>query len=590
MTEEINYSYDGGLYAELIRNRSFRDNGRGQPFHWFVYQTGNADASMAMDTSTGPSTALPLSVAVTIRNATAKDQAGIANEGFWGMKIDPHTTYRGFVYVKTESTGIGPIRVALVNSTTGHTLASTTIPDIASDWKQYPLTLTSGAEVSSTDNRLVFSVTRPGKLWLGLASLFPPTYHDRKNGNRPDLMEKLAAMKPGFLRFPGGDYLEGVRIADRFDWKKTIGPLIDRPTHRSPWGYVSSDGLGLLEFLEWCEDLNMEPVLGLYAGYSRQEHVQSTKELEPFVADALDEIEYITGDVHTRWGAQRARDGHPAPFKLTCVEVGNEDYHDRSGSYNARFPPFFHAIREKYPQLKIIATTPVKGTTIPDIIDDHYYRTASQFFDDADHYGNADRKGPKIFVGEWATIEARPTPNFDAALGDAAWMTGMERNADLILMSCYAPLFVNVNPGGMQWEPNLIGYDASSSYGSPSYYAQVMFSNHLGDELLDSHLDNAPVRFFYSVTRSHDSGTIFLKLVNASDQPRQIDLKIDGAASLNKMGKQISLSAHDLLQTNTLSDPRHIVPVEAPLSNVANHFSHIVPPFTIQVLELHSVK
>ncbi len=585
MTEEINYSYDGGLYAELIRNRSFRDNGRGQPFHWFIYETGNADASMAMDTSTGPSAALPISAAVTVRAANEKEQAGITNEGYWGMRIDPRTTYNGFIYLKASSANMGPVQVSLIHNSNGEVLAHTTIPAITSNWKQYPFALTSGASSASSENRLVFSVSRPGRIWFGLSSLFPPTYHNRKNGNRIDLMQTLADMKPAFLRFPGGDYLEGSLIDNRFQWKKTIGPFEDRPTHRSPWGYVSSDGMGLLEFLEWCEDLHMEPVLGLYAGYSKQQRVQTEKELEPFVAEALEEIEYVIGDVHTTWGAARARDGHPEPFALHYVEVGNEDYHDLSGSYQMRFPPFFQAIRKKYPQLKIIATTPVHGEAVPDVVDDHFYRTASQFFDDNTHYDQADRKGPKIFVGEWATIEGGPTPNFNAALGDAAWMTGMERNSDLVIMSCYAPLFVNINTGGTQWQPDLIGYDAMTSYGSPSYYAQVLFSNHLGDEIPGSHLESAPVRFFYSVTRNSKSGTMYLKLVNASDQPRPIQLQILGGTSISQTGKRFLLSARSPLETNSIEKPRSIVPVEGTITDISRHFAHTVPPYTIEVLE-----
>ena len=277
-------------------------------------------------------------------------------------------------------------------------------------------------------------------------------------------MEKMAAMHPAFLRFPGGNYLEGNHINERFDWKKTIGPLVDRPTHPSPWGYLSTDGMGLLEFLGWCEDLKMAPVLAVYAGYSLAgEHVNPGADLEPYVQDALDEIEYVSGGTDTKWGAVRARDGHPEPFKLTYVEIGNEEWFDKSGSYDERYAQFSKAIKAKYPGLQLIATAPVKSAK-PDVVDEHYYVRATQNFHDAAHYDTpggspasplhwdgghfdqADRNGPKIFVGEWATREGSPTPNMGAALGDAAWMTGMERNSDLVVMAAYAPLLVNVNP------------------------------------------------------------------------------------------------------------------------------------------------
>ena len=215
-------------------------------------------------------------------------------------------------------------------------------------------------------------------------------------------------MHPAFLRFPGGNYLEGDHIAERFEWKKTIGPLVDRPTHPSPWNYHSSDGMGLLEFLEWCEDLKMQPVLAVYAGYSlAQEHVNPGADLEPYVQDALDEIEYVTGGTDTKWGAERAKDGHPAPFKLTYVEIGNEDWFDRSGSYDGRYTQFYKAIKAKYPDLQLIATAPVKSVK-PDVIDEHYYVRATQNFHDATHYDTPDSSSPAPSIGTGATT-TKPT-------------------------------------------------------------------------------------------------------------------------------------------------------------------------------------
>jgi len=419
-------------------------------------------------------------------------------------------------------------------------------------------------------------------------SLFPPTYKNRINGNRIDLMEKLAAMRPAFLRFPGGNYLEGEHIPDRFDWKKTIGPMVDRPTHQSPWRYRSSDGMGLLEFLEWCEDLHMQPVLAVYAGYSlAQEHVKPGTDLDPYVQDALDEIEYVTGSGSTQWGAVRAKYGHPQPFVLTYVEIGNEDYFDKSGSYDDRYAQFYKAIKAKYPQLQLMATTPVKSVT-PDVVDDHYYRRADQFYDMVTHYDKVDRNGSKIFVGEWATREGAPTPNFGAALGDAAWMTSMERNSDLIVMASYAPLLVNVNPGGMQWETDLIGYDALTSYGSPSYYAQVMFASHIGTEIVDVKSEGGGPRFFYSVTRDPGKGIVYLKVVNASSVPQTVTIKLDGANELKGRAKMITLSAKTTAETNTISEPTRIVPVESVVAGIAQNFSHIFVPYSISIVEIET--
>jgi alpha-L-arabinofuranosidase len=419
-----------------------------------------------------------------------------------------------------------------------------------------------------------------------MVSVFPPTYKNRGNGNRIDLMEKLAAMKPAFLRFPGGNYLEGDHINQRYEWKKTIGPLVDRPTHPSPWHYHSSDGMGLLEFLNWCEDLHMRPVLAVYAGYSMaQEHVNPGPDLEPYVQDALDEIEYVTGDVSTKWGAMRAQNGHPEPFPLDYVEIGNEDEFDRSHSYDGRFAQYFDAIKKKYPRLQLIATTQVNSRK-PDVMDDHYYKRADQFFDFTHHYDKVDRSGPKIFVGEWASREGTPTPNFGAALGDAAWMTGMERNSDLIVMAGYAPLLVNVNPGGMQWDTDLIGYDALTSYGSPSYYAQVMFSNHLGTEIVASNLEGGGPRLFQCVTR--DSERVYLKVVNATSTPQEIEIKLSGAEHVKPTARLITLSAHSTGATNTIREPANIVPVSGTISGVRPDFHHTFAPYSINVIEFEA--
>jgi alpha-L-arabinofuranosidase len=584
MTEEINYSYDGGLYAELVRNRTFQDRGKVPP-SWFLYEWGSADASMVIDRTTGPSAALPLSLQLTVKSASDHDQAGISNLGFWGIPVRPGTTYKGSFYAKASDASIGPVTVSLVEDDTGKAI-STTVPALTSAWQQHDFTLRSNVGSASSKYHLVLSVAKPGTVWFSLVSLFPPTYLDRNNGNRIDLMEKLAAMKPAFLRFPGGNYLEGDHINERYEWKKTIGPLVDRPTHPSPWRYRSSDGMGLLEFLEWCEDLKMQPLLAVYGGYSMmQEFVKPGPDLDPYIEDALDEIEYVTGETSTKWGAERAKDGHPAPFKLSYVEIGNEDWFDKSGSYGDRYAQYYKAIKAKYPDLQLIATTPV--TTIkPDVIDDHYYRRAEEFYADVDHYDKTDRSGPKIFVGEWATREGLPTPNFGAALGDAAWMTGMERNSDIVIMASYAPLLVNVNPGGMQWESDLIGYDALTSYGSPSYYAQVMFSNHIGDQILNAKLDGTAPKLFYSATRKSADGTVYLKLVNASSTPQTLHIHLNGASAIDKSGKLIAMSAKTTAATNSITQPAAIVPVETGLKDVAAQFSHTMPGYSIQILQL----
>lgn len=579
MTEEINYSYDGGLYAEMVRNRTFQH--RNKNFNsWLPAARGNGAIEIDEGTD-GPSAALNTSMKLIIKTPGHGDEAGIANTGYWGMGVKPSSTYTGSFYAKVD--GPQNAKVMLIADQTGEVVSEAEESLSGQEWKPYQYKMTSSAKIApSAQNHLEILFDRPGTVYLQLVSVMGPTYHNRPNGNRPDLMEMMAAMKPQFLRLPGGNYLEGDTIKERFNWKETIGPLVDRPTHRGPWNYTSSDGMGLLEYLEWCEDLKIEPVLAVYAGYSlKGEHVTG-KELQPFIQEALEEIEYVTGDTNTKWGAVRAQNGHPAPFPLQYVEIGNEDWFDKSKSYDERFEDFAKAIRGKYPNLKLISTMPItKGN--PDVQDDHYYRNPEEMFGLVHKYDDVDRNGPKIFVGEWATRTGSPTPDFGAALGDAAFMTGMERNSDLILMAAYAPLMVNVNPGGMQWPSDLIGYDAQRSYGSPSYYAQVLFANHVGDHTVKTSGEGLNSRFFWSATISTSGKILHLKLVNGANMTQPLTLDIPNAAS----GKAsiYTLHAASRWATNTIEHPENIKPVPSSVQWKPSQ-SHTVPGNTIEVIDI----
>jgi len=583
MTEEINYSYDGGLYAELVRNRTFRSDWSGV-LNWYLVEKGSAAAKLSVDNKTGPSAALTTSAKLEVTKADANGPAGLINEGYWGMAVQPRSRYAGSLFAKTDASGGLPVRVALVANQSGQALATASVSISGAEWKQYKFEMQSGNAAPGSENHLELTVDRPATVWLQLVSLFPPTYHNRPNGNRIDIMEKMAAMRPTFLRFPGGNYLEGNRIETRFDWKKMIGPLVDRPTHPGTWSYHSTDGMGLLEFLGWCEDLRMEPVLGIYAGYSLGgQVVKPGPDLDLYVQEGLEEIEYVTGGADTKWGAVRARDGHPAPFPLRYVEIGNEDQFDRAGTYDGRYAQFYHAIKAKYPKIQVIATTPVKSMT-PDIVDDHYYKREQGMFEEARHYDNTDRHGPKIFVGEWATREGTPTPNFGGALGDAAFLTGLERNSDIVLMSAYAPLFVNVNPGGMQWSSDLIGYDALSSYGSPSYYAQVMFASCLGDHTMNSSVSGAGERFFYSATASPDR--LCMKLVNASSTEQPLSIALNGIGTGTHTGRIEALKAGSVWATNSITNPERIIPVKSTASIKGERWQHVMPAYSIEVVQI----
>jgi alpha-N-arabinofuranosidase len=604
MTEEINHSYDGGLYAELIQNRAFLDNAK-SPAHWSVVSNMNSTATITLDPTNSFNDKLTTSLQVTVTKADKTHPAGVANSGYWGIPVLPKSIYRATILARADGSFSGPVMVSIVSDDGKKVYASETISGLTTGWKKFEVTLTTKRTAPTAKAHFEITLDQAGTIWLGMVSLFPPTWDSQPNGFRKDLMQMLVDLQPKFLRFPGGNYVEGDTIETRFDWKKTIGPIEQRHGHQCPWGYRSTDGLGLLEFLEWCEDMKAEPVLAVYGGYSlRGAHVNPGPDLEPFVADALDEIEYVSGDTNTTWGARRAADGHPAPFNLRYVEINNEDWFDKSKSYDARFAQFYDAIKGKYPQLKLISTIgndQSEGVRVksrkPDVTDEHYYRSVPEFLRMSPGYAkNYDRGGPEIFVGEWAAYETSfppwdrrsqkepPTPNMKAAIGDAVFMAAMERNSDLIKMQCYAPLFVNVNPGARQWRPDLIGYDAISAYGAPSYYAIKMFNRDLGNEILSTTSTETSVQG--SATRDSKTGEIIVKLVNPATNAVPLNIEISGAASVAPKAMAITLTGNPN-DSNSITQPNKIIPVTKTVRGVKPDFNYTMPPTSIVVLKLN---
>lgn len=586
MIEEISHSLDGGLYAELIQNRVFKDSAAA-PVHWSLVQGAGATGAIALDT-TQPiaGTALDTSLRVTASSSGAR--VGAANDGYWGIPVKPTSRYRASFYARGDAGFPGRLTVS-IESTDGATVYARNDVHIGGQWRQYSLELTTGLVGPTTDARFVISTTDAGTFWLDQVSLFPATYRDRPNGNRIDLMQMMAGLMPKFLRLPGGNFLEGNTIADRFQWRTTLGPLAARPGHMGTWGYRSSDGLGLLEYLLWCEDLGMQPVLGVYAGYSLNgSFVPAGPALQPYVQDALDEIEYLTGGASTVWGARRIADGHPDPFPLEYVEIGNEDFFDGSGSYEGRFAQFYDAIKATYPALKVIASAGVASRK-PDVLDEHFYMTPRSFQAMASRYDSFDRAGPKIFIGEYAAIEGRPTPNLHAALGDAAWLTGLERNSDIVIMVAYAPMFVNINPGASQWPVNLIGYDALRSYGSPSYYMQSMFALYSGNVVLPATLTaRGGSQVFQSVTADPATGRIFVKLVNCAGSPQPLEIKVSAPTRLAPQARAVTLTSQSPRDTNTLGDPNRVVPAIKTVTGVGPTFNYSLPAYSITVIQLQT--
>lgn len=484
--EEINHAGDGGLYAELIKNRSFEDNST-NPDAWSAIN----GASLSLATGKGMLNDAQ-GYALNVKFAAAGD--GVSNTGFWGINVVEGNEYKLSFWAKSDAAYDGKLTASLVD-TNGNSLGLVAVPVKAgSKWAKYTASFT--ATGSCTTASFSLCSDRSGSLTLDVVSLFPPTYKGRENGCRIDLAEKLEAMKPSFVRFPGGCFVEGQARDgnyNRFEWKKTIGGIETRPGHWNVnWNYRVSDGLGFHEMLQLTEDIGAEPLFVVNVGMGHGWTIDY-REIDEYIQEALDAIEYCNGDLTTKWGKVRAENGHPEPFGIRLIEVGNENYqadaNQQSDHYAERYRAFYDAIKAQYPDILIIGNVEAWGTDNPswrnnhpvDAVDEHYYRNPAWFASNYNKYDAYDRKNPKVYAGEYAvTSDFGTTGSLRAALGEAIYMLGMERNSDICVMNSYAPIFVNEND--QKWMPDMIRFNSSESYGTPSYYVQKLFPNNVGKE------------------------------------------------------------------------------------------------------------
>jgi alpha-L-arabinofuranosidase len=581
--EEISHSGDGGLYAELIRNRDLKLNAH-RPVGWSAVGA----PAVALVRSDPLTDANPLSLRLAPPAGSPGGRVGIANDGWYGFPVLAATTYQVSFYARASGAGrAAPLTVDL-ESDSGQVWASATVVAPGAGWERYTATLRTPAGIpSSLTNRFVISADAArlagGADWFTLVSVFPPTYEGLRNGFRIDLMRRLAALHPGFLRIPGGNYLEGKRIASRFDWQTTIGPIRDRPGHfDSAWGYWSQDGLGLLEYLELAQQLHARPILAVWAGYALDGAVVPRDQLAPYVRQAVDEIEYAAGPTSGYWGHQRALDGHPAPFPLRMVEIGNEDFFDGSGSYGSyRYPMFYDAIHRAFPELKLIATEPV--TSRPAYAVDHHFYSddPASFAQDAHLFDSFSRTGPKVLVGEYgATQGTPPTGTLADALGEAAFLTGTVRNSDVVIGAAYAPLLVNVD--AVDWPTNLIGFDGLRSYVSPSYWVQKMFADNLGRRVISTQVIAGAGTLFEVATES--PGHTYVTVVNdgSTAAPTQVAL----AGIVGPSGGRATVLSGAPGAQNTLSDPGVLAPQTQTLGALPPQFAYTFPADSVTVLNL----
>ena len=466
--EEINHAGDGGIYAELVRNRSFEDAETAQG--WHLITSGAARGDMSLDTTQLLNSAHKRALRLTVTNA-ANGRVAVANEGYWGIPVRSGKTYQLSLHARRDNTFNGPLRVSL-ESVDGRVLAQREISGLTADWKKFQTTLR--ATDSEAAARLVVTPVGRGTVWLDVVSLFPETWKNRPNGLRADLATKVADLQPSFVRFPGGCFVEGHTLDQAFDWKETVMPIEARPGRPNLWGYRSTDGLGFHEYLQMTEDVGAEALFVVNCGMSHTQ-VAPIEETQRYIQDALDAIEYANGPVTSRWGKLRAERGHPKPFNLRYIQVGNEN---GGPAYNERYALFYDALKKKHPEIRVIANLwNGRPNSRPiEILDEHYYHSPQWFLQNANRYDSYPRTGPKIYVGEYAVTQGAGTGNLISGLAEAAFMTGMERNGDIVTMASYAPLFVHVND--RKWNPDAIVFDNTRSYGTPSYHVQKLFAEH----------------------------------------------------------------------------------------------------------------
>jgi len=609
--EDINMAADGGLYAELVKNRSFEFNA--PLMGWKEHRTSPGDGSILVLNRGDENPANPRF----IRISHFTDGAyGLSNEGFRGMGIKKDERYHFSIWTRVhQGTGIG-LRLDLV-SQDGRKIASAQLkPTGGEGWQKDTVSLVAGA--TEPKAQLYIWVEGQGSIDADMVSLFPHhTWKERPGGLRADLVQLLADMKPGFIRFPGGCIVEGRDLSNRYQWKNTVGKTEDRKliinrwntefAHRPTPDYFQSFGLGFFEYFQLAEDIGAEPLPILNCGMACQfntAEVVPTDELGPYIQDALDLIEFANGPVSGKWGGLRAAMGHPEPFHLKMMGVGNEQW---GPQYVERYTIFTKAIKDKYPDIRLVNSVGPNpdgdlfnflNDTLrklhADILDEHYYRQPEWFLQNAGRYDHYDRSGPKIFAGEYAAqsdavVSPQNKNTWQCALSEAAYMTGLERNADVVQMASYAPLFAHVE--GWQWTPDLIWFDNLRSYGTPDYYVQKIFSANKGSAVVPLSLAGAPLEgqngLFGSATLDNKTQELVLKLVNTTDKPVNPSIRVEGVKKLPGRAYNESIKATALDKTNSLDDPKavssgiDVVPISK-----GNVFSPLLLPYSVNVIRI----
>ncbi len=607
--EDINFGADGGMYAELVKNRSFEFPIA--TMAWTTIERGSKGSIKVLERDASSNNRHFLQI-----NPETSGGFGIKNEGFRGTGIHQEALYIFSVQARSNA----PTNLLIeLTSTSGQKIGQAKLSGITGDWKKYTATI----KATANEAKAILNVIVEGKnpVDLDMISLFPKnTFKNRPNGLRADLVQLLADMKPGFIRFPGGCIVEGRDLATRYQWKTTIGDpaerkliinrwnteFLARSPDRAPADYFQSFGLGFFEYFQLCEDVGADPLPIINCGMACQfntKELAPLDQLDPYIQDALDLIEFANGSIVSTWGKKRAAMGHPAPFNMKMIGIGNEQW---GPDYIPRYEAFAKAIKAKYPEIQLVSSAgpsasgeqfdflwgKLRGLNA-DLIDEHYYMKPEWFLKNAARYDNYDRKGPKVFSGEFAAqsvavVSSENRNNWECALAEAAFMTGLERNGDVVSLVSYAPLFGHVD--AWQWTPNLIWFDNLRSYGTPNYYVQKMFSNHRGTTILPVSANGTALsgqqNLYASAVRDAKSGEVILKLVNTDATTKEVKINLAGAGKISKIGQAYVLTGKNLNAENSLDNPMSIAPIPLKLSIPGPEFPFTLKPTSVNVLRI----
>ncbi len=616
--EDINYAADGGLYGELVKNRSFEF-----PQTLMGWQTfGCVDVK-----DDGPFERCPHYVVLSAPDHKDR-RTGLTNEGFFGIGVKKGEQYRFSVWAKAMQ-GNGAIRVQFINESSmkeRQEFAKDEISITSQEWKKYTITLTSPIELKHAKLRIYLKGTN--SVALEHISLFPVnTYKNRENGMRRDLAQALEDLHPGIFRFPGGCIVEGTDLNTRYQWKNTIGPVENRPLNQNRWehtfdyryypDYYQSYGLGFYEFFQLSEDIGAEPLpilnVGMacqYQNWDKESAHMAINDLQPYIDDCLDLIEFANGPADSKWGKIRADMGHPEPFNMKYIGVGNEQW---GKFYYERLKPFVAAIRARYPNIKIVGSSGPVPEDVPndtykfkegwkamtelkaDLVDEHYYRDEQWFLTHGLRYDTYNRKGPKVFAGEYACHgKGKKWNHYEAAILEAAFMTGFERNADVVHMTTPAPLFAHVD--GWQWRPDQIWYDQTQMFRTVSYYVQQMYATNAGTHVLQLTMQKRPVAnqegqngLFASATFDQTAGDIIIKVANTSRTEQQLQFNLSGLRG-DHNATTLTLSHNGMDDENSIQQPTLIMPKEGKADVVAGKkgatLTDQLPPMSFRIYRI----